>query len=142
MPDQFLREIPETVDKVKTWDWSRKGAVEVETEALIFAAQEQALRANYVKFKIDMLGESPLCRFCVKQQIALLVQVPGTERVQEKPRQYCQVGSPHLTNVCSTGNSNLLFIISSYNTSICITYLRKSLHSQSHHAFTNGYSTF
>ena len=64
MPDQFLREIPETVDKVKTWDWSRKGALEVETEALIFAAQEQALRANYAKFKIDMLGESPLCRFC------------------------------------------------------------------------------
>lgn len=40
MPGQFLREMPETVDKVKTWDWSRKGALKVETEALIFATQE------------------------------------------------------------------------------------------------------
>ena len=27
MPDQFLREMPETVDKVKTWDWSKKGSL-------------------------------------------------------------------------------------------------------------------
>ena len=62
MHDQFLREMPKTGDKVKTWEWTRKSDLKVETEALIFAAQEQALRANYVKFNIDKSVESPLCR--------------------------------------------------------------------------------
>ena len=34
------------------------------TEALIYSAQEQALRTNYVKFHVDKTGESPLCRMC------------------------------------------------------------------------------
>ena len=34
------------------------------TEVLIFAAQEQALRTNYVKFHVDKTVESPLCRMC------------------------------------------------------------------------------
>ena len=59
---QFLREMPETVDKDKTWEWTRKSDLKVETEALIFAAQEQALRTNYVKFNIDKSVDSPLCR--------------------------------------------------------------------------------
>ena len=45
---------------------------------------------------------------------------------------------PHLRNVYSTGNSNTLFIIH-FTSHICITYLCTCLHSQSHHAFTNGY---
>ena len=32
------------------------------TEALICAAQEQALRRNYVNFNVDRRVESPLCR--------------------------------------------------------------------------------
>ena len=38
--------------------------MKVATEALIFAAQEQALRTNYVKFNIDKSVDSPLCRMC------------------------------------------------------------------------------
>ena len=49
MHGQFTREMPETVDKDKTWRWTRKGDLKVETGTLIFAAQEQAL---------------PLCRLC------------------------------------------------------------------------------
>ena len=54
MHGQFLREMPETVDKVKTWEWTRKGDLKFETEALIFAAQEQALRTNYVTGKFNI----------------------------------------------------------------------------------------
>ena len=64
MYGQFLREMPETVDKDKTWEWTRKSDLKIETEALIFAAQEQALRTNYVKFNIDKSVDSPLCRMC------------------------------------------------------------------------------
>ena len=64
MHGQFLRDMPETVDKDKIWEWTRKSDLKIGTEALIFAAQEQALRTNYVKFNIDKSVDSPLCRLC------------------------------------------------------------------------------
>ena len=51
MYDQFLREMPEPVDKDKSSEWTRKIDLEVETEALIFAAQEQALKTNNVQHR-------------------------------------------------------------------------------------------
>ena len=59
MYGQFLREMPETL---RTWEWTRRSDLKVETEALTFAAQEQALRTNYIKFNIDQSVDSPLCR--------------------------------------------------------------------------------
>ena len=56
--------MPETVDKDKTWEWTRKGDLKVETGTLIFAAQEPALRTNYVRFNIDKSMDSSLCRLC------------------------------------------------------------------------------
>ena len=64
MYGQFLREIPETLDKDTTSKWSRKSALKIETEALFFAAKEQALRTFYVKFNIDKSVDSPICRMC------------------------------------------------------------------------------
>ena len=61
---QFLREIPETLDKDKPWEWTRKSDLKVETEALIFAAQGQALRTNYVKFDIEKSVDSPPFVLC------------------------------------------------------------------------------
>ena len=51
-------------DLEQSWTWIWKSDLKVETEALIFAAQEQALRTNYLKFHIDKTGESPPCRMC------------------------------------------------------------------------------
>ena len=42
--------------------WLRKADLKVETEAMLCAAQEQAIRTNYVKHKIDKTTQSPLCR--------------------------------------------------------------------------------
>ena len=56
--------MPENVDRERTWEWMRKSDLKVETEALIFAAQEQALRTNAVKFNIDKTKNNPLCRLC------------------------------------------------------------------------------
>ena len=58
---QLLCEMPEQVDKDRTWEWMKKSDLKVETEALIFAAQEQALRTNVVKCNIDKTGSGPLC---------------------------------------------------------------------------------
>ena len=38
--------------------------MEIQTEVMICAGQEQALRINYVKYHIDKTVESPLCKVC------------------------------------------------------------------------------
>ena len=53
--------MPEQIDKERTWEWMRKSDLKVETEALICAAQEQALRTNVVKYNIAKAGSSTLC---------------------------------------------------------------------------------
>ena len=60
-----FREMGEGVDKREMWKWLRKADIKVDTEALICALEEQVLRTNYVKFKIDKSGESPLLRLSV-----------------------------------------------------------------------------
>eukprot|EP00795_Rhopilema_esculentum_P004179 gene4179-20365_t len=53
MYSQFVREMPENVDKKKTWQCLSKSDLQVQTKALLCAAQEQAIRTNYVKHHID-----------------------------------------------------------------------------------------
>ena len=52
MYGQFVREMPERTDEKETRKWIRKADLEVEIEAMLCAAQEQAIRTNYVKHKI------------------------------------------------------------------------------------------
>ena len=49
MYGQYYREMTEVADCKNSWRWLQKSDLKSETEALIFAAQEQALRTNYVK---------------------------------------------------------------------------------------------
>ena len=67
MYGQFLREMPDKVDKNNTWDWLIRSDLKVETEALLYTAQEQAIRTNCVKHHIDRSIENPLCRMCGKR---------------------------------------------------------------------------
>ena len=64
MYGQFVREMPQSTDENKTWEWLRKADLKIHTESLLCAAQEQAIRTNYVKHHIDKSAESPLCRMC------------------------------------------------------------------------------
>ncbi|CAB4022312.1 Hypothetical predicted protein [Paramuricea clavata] len=64
MYGQYNRDLGKEVDREETWWWLKKGDLKPETEVLLCAAQEQALRTNYVKFHIDRTVESPLCRLC------------------------------------------------------------------------------
>ena len=64
MYGQFNCEMKDEIDRRKTWKWVVKSDLKVQTEALIFAAQEQALRTNYIKHNVDKTVDSPLCRMC------------------------------------------------------------------------------
>ena len=62
MHGQYTREMPDKVDKDKYWQWLSKSNLKIRTEALLCAAQEQAIRTNYIKHHIDKTSESTLCR--------------------------------------------------------------------------------
>ena len=48
----------------KTWTWLRKGNLKRETEALLIAAQNNAIRTNYLKTKIYKTQQNRRCRLC------------------------------------------------------------------------------
>ena len=64
MHGQFIRKMTEKVDKGKTWQWLSSGDLKVGIEALLCAAQEQAISTNYMKYHIDKTSESHLYRLC------------------------------------------------------------------------------
>ena len=48
----------------KIWTWLRKGNLKRETEFLLIAAQNNTIRTNYVKAKIDMMQQNSICKLC------------------------------------------------------------------------------
>ena len=64
MHGQYARNLQEVADLGETWSWLHQQDLKKETEGLILAAQDQALRLNYIKWKIDKTAASPICRLC------------------------------------------------------------------------------
>jgi hypothetical protein len=65
MHGQYPRQMLAVADTDSSWDWLNQQDLKKETEGLLIAAQDQALRTNYVKHRIDKTpGSSPLCRLC------------------------------------------------------------------------------
>ena len=58
--------------------------MKVEIEAMLCAAQEQAIRTNYVKHKIDKTARSPFCRMCDKKSETVSHIVSECETLPEK----------------------------------------------------------
>ena len=68
MYGQSIREMPEERDKNLSWKQLVQSDLKVQTEATTCVAQEQALRTNYAKNKIDKTSENPLCRMCCERE--------------------------------------------------------------------------
>ena len=62
---QFVRHTKEAGNQDR-WQWLRNGTLKCETESLVFAAQEQAIRTNVIKGKINKSQEQIKCRMCSK----------------------------------------------------------------------------
>ena len=48
----------------KTWTWLRKENFKRETESLLIAAQDSALRTNHITARIDKTQQNSKCRLC------------------------------------------------------------------------------
>ena len=83
MDGQFARCHGDYVEKQKSWKWVTKADMKATTEALIFAAQEQAIRRNYVKFRIDRTISSSLSRMCGQKGETVLRLVSEFSRLAQ-----------------------------------------------------------
>ena len=54
------------VSTERTWQWLKGGHLKKETEAIVCAAQKQALRVNSIINHIDGQDVSSMCRLCGK----------------------------------------------------------------------------
>ena len=61
---QYLQDIKDKTDNYITWSWLKNGEIKKETESFLIAAQDQALRTNAIKAKIDKVTEDSKCRLC------------------------------------------------------------------------------
>ena len=52
------------ISHANTWTWLRKGNFKRETESLLIAAQNNAVRTNYIKARIDKTQQNRKCRQC------------------------------------------------------------------------------
>ena len=48
----------------KTWTWIRKGNFKRETEYLLIAVQNSAIRTNHIKARIEKTQQNSKCRLC------------------------------------------------------------------------------
>lgn len=61
---QYIREIENVSNIQNSMQWIKKGYLKKETEGFIVAAQDQALRTNAIKAKIEKQVGSAMCRLC------------------------------------------------------------------------------
>ena len=50
-----------------TWTWPRKGNFKRETESLLIAPQNNAIKTNHIKARIDKTQQNSKCRFVVTE---------------------------------------------------------------------------
>ena len=65
---QYLKDIEGIMNIEKTWSWLRNGDLKKKTEEFLLAAQDQALRTNSIKAKIDNIIDDCKCRLCLEKE--------------------------------------------------------------------------
>ena len=53
-----------SISRDKTWTWIRKINLKKETESLLTEAQNNAIRINHIKTRIDKTQQNSKCRLC------------------------------------------------------------------------------
>ena len=80
---QYLRQTKE-VRTDQCWAWLQNGHLKRETESLIVTAQNQSMRANLVKERIDKSQGDSLCRVCRKVDESIDHIVSGCSKLAQK----------------------------------------------------------
>ena len=72
------------VRSYQCWAWFQNGDLKRETESIIVAAQNQSIRTNLVKAKIDKCRGDSLCRMCRKVDESIDHIISGCSKLAQK----------------------------------------------------------
>ena len=59
-----FKRLVNNISHQKIWTWLRKGNFKRKTESLLIAAQDNAIRTNHIKARIDKTQQNSKCRLC------------------------------------------------------------------------------
>ena len=59
-----FKRLTSDISHEKTWTWLRQGNIKRETESLLIATQNHAIRTNHIKTRIDKTQQNSRWRFC------------------------------------------------------------------------------
>ena len=68
----------------KTWTWLGKGNIKRETESLLMAAQNSAIRTNHIQARIDKTQQNSKCRLCGDRDEIINHIIRGCRKLAQK----------------------------------------------------------
>ena len=74
-----------------------KGKLKRETESLLLATQNNAIRTNYVKVKIDKIQQISKCRSCGERDLTIhhrIIEFSKLAQKEYKTKHDCREGDP------------------------------------------------
>ena len=80
---QYIKNIEGKINTELTWSWLKNGELKKETEGTILAAQEQALRTNAIKAKIDHTITDSKCRLCKEKEETVDHLISGCSKIAQ-----------------------------------------------------------
>ena len=78
---KYHQQISKVADLSKTYQWLEKADLKDNTEALILAAQEQALKTRAIEAKIYKTRQDPKCRLCNEQDETIQHIISGCKQL-------------------------------------------------------------
>ena len=60
----LFKRLINNISHPKTWTWQRKGNLKREMDSFLIAAQDNAIRINHIKARIDKMQQNSKCRLC------------------------------------------------------------------------------
>ncbi|XP_076610522.1 uncharacterized protein LOC143335176 [Chaetodon auriga] len=101
--DKPHRQLEEVADITKTYQWLEKAGLNDSTEALIIAAQEQALNTRSIEAGIYHSRQNPRCRLCKDAPETIQHITAGCKMLAGKAYMEChnQVASIIHRNICT-----------------------------------------
>ena len=103
---QYMRQTEDVKDPSESWKWLIEQDLHRETEGLIVAAQDQALRTNNIKSKIDKQDISPKCRVCGEKDETIDHILNGCSKLAQNQykKRHDQVASALHWSMCKNHN--------------------------------------
>ena len=80
----FYKETMDVRDEENSWNWLKNGYLKKETEGTILAAQDQALRTNWVKSNVDKENISSKCRMCGEREETIAHVVSECQKLAQR----------------------------------------------------------